>query len=137
MRRVRKFLSLPSQERGLVLRALWRLTRTCLRLHLVPPKKWQPLLATRVTRATPRERYTEEQIAWAVRAAARYVPKANCLPQAIVAKQFLEEQGFQPVLRIGVRPEDLGLQAHAWVETGDRVVIGDQGDRYQPLRSSH
>ncbi len=130
-----KFFSISSLERGLVLRALWRLSRTCVRLHLVPPKKWQPLLATNPA-AAPRQRYSEEQIAWAVRAAARYVPTANCLPQAIVAKQFLEEQGFQPVLRIGVRPEELGLKAHAWVETGGRIVVGDQGDRFHPLTAA-
>jgi hypothetical protein len=138
MRRVRRFFTVSSDERGLLLRALWRLSRTCLKLHLLSPKKWQPLLAAGA-KATklPRKRYSELQIAWAVRAAARYVPSANCLPQAIVAKQFLEEQGFQPVLRIGVQPpEELDLKAHAWVETGGRIVLGDDGRDYQALRAT-
>jgi hypothetical protein len=87
----------------------------------------------------PRQRYSEDQIAWAVRAAARYVPTANCLPQAIVARQLLEAQGYQPVLRIGVQPprlqseEQLSLKAHAWVEAGGRVVLGEDGSGYQTL----
>jgi hypothetical protein len=143
MRRVKRFFTVTALERRLLLRALWRLSRTCLTLHLVPQKKWRPLLAPGVKPATlPRRRYSELQIAWAVRAAARYVPTANCLPQAIVAKQFLEEQGFQPVIRIGVEapgvdtPEELGLKAHAWVETGGRVVLGDDGRDYQALRAT-
>lgn len=84
--------------------------------------------------ATPRQRFSEGQIAWAVRAAARYVPTANCLPQAIVAKQLLEEQGYHPLLRIGVQPpQALDLKAHAWVESGGRILVGDDGHPYQPL----
>ena len=151
MRRVRRFFSLPNSERRLLLRALFRLSSTCCKLHLLPRNKWRPLLAPHPTPATflrqrysPRPRYTEDQIAWAVRAAARYVPTANCLPQAIVAKQLLEEQGYQPILRIGVQPpglpnerlcsaEALSLKAHAWVEAGGRIVLGDDDREYQTL----
>lgn len=135
MRRVRRFLSLAPGERSLLVRALWRLSRTCLKLHLLSQDKWQTLLAPVTAPATtPRQSFSEDQIAWAVRAAARYVPAANCLPQAIVAKQLLEEQGYHPVLRIGVQPpEALDLKAHAWVECGGRILVGDGGHVYQPL----
>ena len=135
MRRVKRFFSLAPGERGLVLRALIRLYGTCLKLHLLPQKRWNPLLApSAAPGATPRQRFSENQIAWAVRAAARYVPTANCLPQAIVAKQLLEEQGYHPVLRIGVQvPEALDLKAHAWVETGGRILVGDDGGEYHAL----
>lgn len=138
MRRVRRFLSLSGDERRLLLRALSRLARTCLQLHLLPPKKWHALLtASRPAASPPRQRYSEEQVAWAVRAAARYVPTANCLSRAIVAKQLLEEQGLAPVLRIGVqRPEEVGLKAHAWVETGGRVVVGEDGEDYKTLKAA-
>ena len=136
MRGVKRFFSLAPAERRLLLRALCHLTRTCLKLHLLPRKKWHALLTSRATKLS-RQRYSEEQIAWAVRAAARYVPTANCLPQAIVAKQLLEEQGFAPVLRLGVQaPDELGLQAHAWVETGGRTVVGENGQDYHTLNAA-
>jgi hypothetical protein len=136
VRRVRKFFSLAPAERRLLLRALSRLTRTCLKLHVLPPGKWHAMLASRATKLS-RQRYSEEQIAWAVRAAARYVPTANCLPQAIVGKQLLEEQGFAPVLRLGVQdPGELGLKAHAWVETGGRTVVGADGQDYHTLKAT-
>jgi len=128
------------------LRALWRLSSTCCQLHLLPQNRWKALLASRPAAGTPPRQplYSEDQIAWAVRAAARYVPTANCLPQAIVAKQLLEEQGYQPVLRIGVQPpgllnerqrsaEELSLKAHAWVEAGGRIVLGEDDSEYQTL----
>jgi hypothetical protein len=136
VQRAKRFFSLAPAERRLLLRALSRLTRTCLKLHLLPQKKWHAMLTGRVTKQS-RQRYTEEQIAWAVRAAARYVPTANCLPQAIVAKQLLEEQGFAPVLRLGVQaPDELGLKAHAWVETGGRTVVGADGQDYRTLKAT-
>ena len=136
MRRVKRFLSLSGGERRLLFQALSRLTRICLKLHLLPPKKWQAMLTSRPSTLS-RQRYSEGQIAWAVRAAARYVPTANCLPQAIVAKQLLEEQGFAPVLRIGVQtPDELGLKAHAWVETGGRTVVGEDGQDYHALNAT-
>jgi len=135
MRRVRKFFSLPESERRLLLRALLRLSSTCAKLHLLPQSKWRALLAPRASASTgPHHRYSEQQIAWAVRAAARYVPRANCLPQAVVAKQLLEEQGYEPVLRIGVQsPEKLNLKAHAWVEAGGRIVLGEADSGYHAL----
>ncbi len=136
MQRVKRFFSLSSGERRLLLQALSRLTRTCFKLHMLPPKKWHAMLTSRRAKLS-RRRYSEEQIAWAVRAAARYVPTANCLPQAIVAKQLLEEQGFAPVLRLGVQtPDELGLKAHAWVETGGRTVVGEDGEDYHALKTA-
>lgn len=135
MRRAKRFFSLRNHERRLLLRALWRLSTTCCKLHLLPQKQWRALLAPAHARGTttPRQ-YSEAEIAWAVHAAARYVPLANCLPQAIVTKQLMEEQGYQPVLRIGVRPpEELSLKAHAWVEAGGRIVLGEDGSEYQTL----
>jgi len=134
MRRIRRFLTLAPGERGLLLRALWRLSATCLKLHLLPEKRWQRLLQASPKTSGRTPRFSEQQVAWAVRAAARYVPAANCLPQAIVAKQLLEEHGYQPVLRIGVqRPNESGLKAHAWVDIAGRVVIGDDGREYETL----
>jgi len=135
MRRVKKFFSLPESERRLLLRALVRLSSTCAKLHLLPQSKWRALLAPKPSPGAPQKpEYSEEQIAWAVRGAARYVPLAICLPQAIVAKQFLEEQGYRPVLRIGVQtPENLSLKAHAWVEAGGRIVLGEDESGYHAL----
>ena len=71
-------------------------------------------------------RYSIEQIVWAVRAASRYVPKATCLTQAIVAQQFLSRSGHHCRLRIGVARDAIhGFESHSWVECDGRVVIGE------------
>lgn len=65
-----------------------------------------------------------ERIAWAVQAASRYVPDAACLVQALAAQVLLARNGYQSDLRIGVALEQGVLQAHAWVESQGKVLIG-------------
>ncbi len=77
-----------------------------------------------------------DRIAWAVRAASRFVPGAsNCLVRALATQALLGKYGYQSDLRIGVRKAgDGGLAAHAWLESAGAVVIGEfELDQYVPL----
>ena len=65
------------------------------------------------------------RIAWAVSVTSRYVPLATCLTQALVTKLMLARSGCYSILRIGVARSESGrLEAHAWVESNGKVVIG-------------
>jgi len=65
------------------------------------------------------------RIAWGVAAAARLVPGASCLTQALAGQYLLARQGNASSIRIGIQ-RDTGarLKAHAWLVCGDRVVLG-------------
>jgi len=78
--------------------------------------------------------YSADQFSWAVRVASRYVPSATCLSQALVLHILLRRQGLQSIIRIGVEKHAEHFAAHAWVESRDRVVIGDRDlQRYTPM----
>jgi hypothetical protein len=67
-------------------------------------------------------------VARAVRRAARAVPRATCLPQALATVWMLAARGHAGTLRIGVKRGEAGeLMAHAWVEHDGRIMIGDIG----------
>ena len=74
---------------------------------------------------------------WAVSAASKAAFNATCLPQALAGRTLLAMQGYDSVIRIGVRrADDGGVQAHAWLLSGDSVVVGDDGERldsFSPL----
>jgi hypothetical protein len=76
-----------------------------------------------------------DRIAWAVAAVSRFWPRATCLPQALAAQVLLERNGVPSRFRIGVaQSDDKGFEAHAWVESQGKVVIGGSAlDRYTPL----
>lgn len=79
---------------------------------------------------------TIERIAWAVRAAGRFIPGGtNCLVRALATQSLLGRYGYRSDLRIGVRKAaDGGLAAHAWLESSGAVVIGEfELEHYVPL----
>ena len=78
------------------------------------------------------------RVTWAVTKTSRYIPRATCLTQALAAQVLLLRKGYPAELRIGVAIEDTGrLEAHAWVECDDQIVIGgtDSPHRYTPFSS--
>jgi hypothetical protein len=149
MRALRNYLRRSATERRLALRALVTTAAVRLGLTVFPlatVRRW----AVGGTRMGPGDRVgggraptpepsdvpSVENIAWAVRAASRFVPKASCLTQALVVERFMRRAGYAPHLHIGVaRPGQTAFEAHAWVEHDGRIVIGevDEMDRFTIL----
>ena len=71
------------------------------------------------------ETISAHRIVWAVRSAARFVPRSTCLVQAMVAQALLIRHGYRPLLTIGVSKNECErFGAHAWVTCEDEVLIG-------------
>jgi hypothetical protein len=68
------------------------------------------------------------RVRWAVARAAQPVPGATCLTQALAAQILLARAGYPSSLRMGARRRDGALEAHAWLEDGERIVYGARGD---------
>ena len=140
MKRVHKFFRLLATDRSLLVEAAFMVGAVRLGLCGLPFRTLRRLLA-RVTqeRAGLRkaDRSSLDRIAWAVTVASRYVPAATCLTQALATHVLLGRRGHPACLRIGVvKAEDGQLQAHAWVESDDVVVMGGpepELERYTPM----
>ena len=65
--------------------------------------------------------------------AARFVPAATCLPQALAVEHMLLRRGVPCNVEIGVSLED-GFAAHAWVVSAGATVHGASERQFQPLR---
>ena len=73
------------------------------------------------------------RVGWAVEAAARRVPwRAVCLPQAIAAKLMLRRRRVASTLYLGIE-SDTRLTPHAWLQVGDRIVVGARPRPCVPL----
>jgi hypothetical protein len=64
------------------------------------------------------------KVVWAVSAAARRVPKATCLTQALATQIMLGRRGHKTTLHFGARKDGERLDAHAWIEREGRILIG-------------
>lgn len=128
MDRLRRLLGLSWPERRLLAGAFLLVAFVRLGLSVLPFATLRRLLArTRRERRLAEELHAAEveRIEWAVSAAARFVPAATCLTQALATEWLLARIAEPADLRIGVRrAEDGKLMAHAWVVCRGRVVAG-------------
>lgn len=126
MQRVNRLLCLPSTDRRLLIHSAFLLGAVRLGLWLLPFKTLRRLLA-RTTQVT--NQVSVEKVTWAVKVASRYVPMTTCLTRALSTQMLLGQCGHPASLRIGVaRSEEGRLQAHAWVESEGRIVLGGLED---------
>ena len=74
------------------------------------------------------------RVAWGVAAAARLVPRASCLTQALSGQYILARQGNASKIRIGIeRDTGARLKAHAWLMSGNHIVLGGSIDGFAHL----
>ena len=132
-----KFLCLSAADRSLLVRSVLLVAAARLALWALPFNTARRLFARRARQSPASPFPTTERIGWAISVAKGFVPKGNCLLQALAAESLLTRSGYPVELRIGVAKTDEGrLEAHAWVESGGRLVVGDltQGlATYTPL----
>ena len=132
MRSLRKLLSLRSAERNLLFKAAPLIVAVRIALWVLPLRLVRRWLASvsRVLPGAPREgTVAPDRIGWAVETASRALPGTkNCLVHAVVTEALLTRYGSPAELRIGVAKRERGrLEAHAWIESSGKIVIGGTG----------
>lgn len=139
MKRIAKFFALSAPDRALVLRTFAPLVAMRVAMWTLPFARVSRICdaMSRPLRADSSQiRPSPERIAWAVEALSRVVPRGkNCLVRALATGIVLKRYGYPSELKIGVmKPAGGRFEAHAWLESGGNVVIGDfQLDQYVPL----
>lgn len=133
MGRFARYLRWPAEKRRLFRRALATMALVRAGLWLLPFRTLQKMLAG--TRAPATQPATPEEIAWATATAARFVPRATCLVQALAAQRLCLRAGHPACLRIGVRRDESSpFAAHAWLEVDGRVLVGAaEQEQFTPL----
>jgi hypothetical protein len=71
-----------------------------------------------------------EQLTTAIERSSRYSPgNVKCLARALTTEIILTKYGYFPLLKIGVTKGERGqLEAHAWVEEREKIVMGNLRD---------
>lgn len=134
MKRLARAARLAAADRALLVRAALLVATIRVLLWSIP---WPGVL--RAVRALPSvvgpraANLPAERLAWAVRAASRFLPAATCLTQSLALQSLLAATGRAGTVEIGVRKDDgPRMQAHAWVELDGRALLStpDEIDRY-------
>jgi hypothetical protein len=139
---LRRFLALSAADKWLLVKAALLLEAIKVGMRLLPFRTLRRLSTlaagapARGLRHADRASSSAERVAWAVQAASRSTPGVkSCLTQALVAQMLLSRRGHAALLHIGVAKGERGrFQAHAWVESEGKVMIGGSGvERFTPL----
>jgi Transglutaminase-like superfamily len=133
----RQFATLTAAERSLLLRATALVAAVRVALWLAPFRLVRRWTAAPQPVSSALARIRIGRLAWAVQAAARRIPQATCLTQALALQRLLARAGRSAEVRIGVSLGDGAREfaAHAWVEYQGQILVGDNGelDRYAPI----
>ncbi len=127
MGRAAKFVGLSRSERWLLIDAACAVALARLGLWTLPLATVRRIAARLGRpRASLSPRPVEERISWAVATASRVIPGgANCLVKALAAQAMLARFGYRTQLRFGAGKTSRGeFEAHAWLESDGRIVIG-------------
>lgn len=145
MKKIAKFFALPASERALLFQALTAIVAMRAGVWTLPfarARRLADAMSHPMRADSPGDRRSTcacpspEKIAWAVATASRAVPSGgNCLVRALATGIVLKRYRYPSELKIGVmKPVDGHFGAHAWLESGGIVVIGDfEINRYAPL----
>lgn len=142
LRALRAFGRLSAAERRFHLAVWARLLLARLLLWLLPFRRIQAWLERRESAGSrpatsDGERAARlQRILRAHRRVKRFVPRATCLVNALCVHTLCLRAGLPSELVIGVKHDPAGaFAAHAWVRSGDRVIVGGLSDldRYVEL----
>jgi hypothetical protein len=117
-----RFLALPASRRSLLLPALatvaiMRAALSLLQFASVCSALERIARMRGARRARSASALSIADVEWAVSRAARLVPRATCLTQALAIRAILARNGVASRMQIGVAlPIGGSLRAHAWVD---------------------
>jgi len=130
---VRRFLSFPWREKLLLFEVVLLLLATRVAITVLPfrfvRRYWSRLAKAKNGGQSNTQQSDIDRIVWFTEAIGQRLRGiATCLTQALTAFVLLGRRGYETNLRIGVTRDDAGqFVGHAWLERGDRIVIGKAG----------
>lgn len=137
MASLRRLARLSRNDLGLLLRALGAVVKV--RAHLLrrTHDDLRRLIETHPITSDPSNAALTE-VAWSVSSAARLIPGATCLTQANAGQLLLARRGHPSTVRLSVRMEKNGkLAPHAWLMSGNTIVLGGTSQEYGRHRMLH
>ena len=86
------------------------------------------------TALSTRQKALVERVAYAVPIMGLRVPwRSDCLVQALAARRWLARAAIPSDVCLGVRKDEQGFQAHAWLKVEERIVTGGDISSYAEL----
>ncbi|MFA0832413.1 MAG: lasso peptide biosynthesis B2 protein [Methanobacterium formicicum] len=123
---ITKFIRLPNLDKRVAIESLFWLSMVRIMIWVFPFYSVQKKVQKIVSRYNDNGKNVPMyRIRLMLLVAARYVPKSTCLVQALAGHILFSKYGYPTSIKIGVLTENGEFEAHAWLESDDKVVLGE------------
>ena len=130
---IRSFLKLSFEDKSILIKSFSLLWIIRIMLWILPFSVIQKILSRFTSVSDDSHSIPMEKLTWAVAAMSRYVPKATCLTRALTAQILLAGQNYPSNIKIGVSKNKGEFEAHAWLESDDKIVLGESETEFTPI----
>jgi hypothetical protein len=132
---ISNFIKLPSRDKLVALESLFWVIRIRITLWIFPFPSVQRKVQKNASKYHPTTEHliSMDRLRIMIMVASRYVPRATCLVQALAGYILFSKYGYQPSIKIGVLTENGEFEAHAWLEHGKRVVLGESEKDFKTI----
>ena len=131
LRQIRSFLQLNHRRKLLLLEAYiflaWARYRKSRKFSRISPDLGHRMKETSF-QLNDREMEIVKLVSHTLHVASRYTFwESKCLVKAIAGMKMLERRGIESTIYLGVAKDEKGLNAHAWLRSGEFYVSGSDG----------
>ena len=130
---IRSFLKLSFEDKCILIKSFSLLWTVRMMLWILPFSVIQKVVNRFTVISGEYPNIPLEKLTWAVAVMSKYVPKATCLTRALTAQILLAGQNYNSNLKIGVSKNNGEFEAHAWLESNDKIVLGESETEYIPI----
>ncbi|MDI6644200.1 MAG: lasso peptide biosynthesis B2 protein [Methanobacteriaceae archaeon] len=128
------FLKLSGRDKKLIIKTFLVMLKIRIILWIFPFKYMQEHLARSPKIKAKNNNIKAEHVSWAVNAVSIYLPGSTCLTRALTGYQLLADMNYESQVKIGVGRDSQGeFEAHAWLETDNKIIIGKSEKEYRYL----
>ena len=130
---IHSFLKLSFKDKSIIVKSFLLLWTVRIMLWILPFSVTQKILGRFTAVSDGSHSIPMEKLTWAVAVMSMYVPKATCLTRALAAQILLAGQNYPSNIKIGVSKTEGNFEAHAWLESGDKIVLGQSETEFVPI----
>jgi len=130
---IRSFLKLSFEDKFILIKSFFLLWIIRIMLWILPFSVIQKIISRFTVISGESHSIPLEKLTWAVAVMSRYIPKATCLTRALTAQILLAGQNYNSNLKIGVSKNNGEFEAHAWLESNDKIVLGESETEFTPI----
>jgi len=136
MNLIHSFLKLSFEDRLILIKTLFLLWVVRIMLWILPFSVIQRIMKRFIINPDENNETHNvpiEKLTWAVMVMSSFTLRSTCLTRALTAQILLAGQNYPSNVKIGISKGEEDFEAHAWLESNDKIVLGASETEYTPI----